>query len=198
MKPPPTTYPKNSEQQNWIAFQKGDEKAYANLYTTYFVHLFRYGKKFTQDTEMIEDCIQDLYVSLWKSRENLGVPESVKNYLFKSLRFSIFKKLKINDNMSFEEVSPEEYSHEVTVSQEVLMINETEEIEQKRKIEKAMATLPKRQREAIFLKFYGESSYQEIADIMQISVQAVYNLISKSLVQFQRELILSLMVILNF
>lgn len=175
------------EQQIWLAFQRGDEQAYSTLYTTYFVPLFRYGKKFTQDNELIEDCIQDLYVNLWKSKENLGFPESVKNYLFKSLRFAIFKKLKIKEEINPNENNLEDYSKDFTISQEAFLIQEIEEDERKVKIEKALSNLPKRQREAIFLKFYSDMTYQEIADLMEISVQAVYNLISKSLLQLQKE-----------
>ncbi len=187
----------NPEQQIWLAFQRGDEQAYSALYTTYFVQLFRYGKKFTHDIAMIEDCIQDLYVNLWKSRENLGIPESVKNYLFKSLRFAIFKKLKSKDDSNSDENGLDEYSKEVTISQEAFLIHEIEEGERKIKIDKALSNLPKRQREAIFLKFYSEMTYQEIADLMEISVQAVYNLISKSLLQLQKDFSL-MWIILSF
>ena len=185
------------EQQIWLAFQRGDEQAYSTLYTTYFVQLFRYGRKFTHDIELIEDCIQDLFVSLWKSKESLSLPESVKNYLFKSLRFAIFKKLKIKDDVNRDENSLYDYSKEVTISQEAFLIQEIEEGERKVQIEKALSNLPKRQREAIFLKFYSEMTYQEIADLMEISVQAVYNLISKSLLQLQKEFSL-LWLILTF
>lgn len=184
------------EQQIWLAFQRGDEQAYSTLYTTYFSHLFRYGKKFSQDIELIEDCIQDLFVSIWKSKENLGVPESIKNYLFKSLRFAIFKKLKLHDNLTTNEHNLEDYSKEFTLPQEAFLIQEVEEGERKVKMEKALSNLPKRQREAIFLKFYSEMTYQEIADLMEISVQAVYNLISKSLLQLQKEF--SLLLFISF
>lgn len=185
------------EQQIWLAFQRGDEQAYSTLYTTYFSLLFRYGKKFTQEIELIEDCIQDLYVTLWKSREKIGLPESVKNYLFKSLRFAIFKKLKSKDEVGSDEIYLDEYSKEFSTSQETFLIQEIEESERKIKIEKALSNLPKRQREAIFLKFYNEMTYQEIADLMEISVQGVYNLISKSLLQLQKEFSLLLIISLG-
>jgi RNA polymerase sigma factor (sigma-70 family) len=186
----PTTENKYStEQQNWLAFQQGSEQAYANIYTNNFSHLFRYGKKFTQNVELIEDCIQDLYVNLWKSRENLSIPDSVRNYLYKSLRFSIFKRLKVQEDASLDDILPDEYHYETTAPQETFLISEIDELEKKAKIEKALLVLSKRQREAIFLKFYSELSYQEIGELMQISVQAVYNLISKSLLQLQKEFI---------
>ena len=186
------TYQYAKDQQLWLDFQRGDERAYATIYTAHFNHLFRYGKKFTPDIELIEDCIQDLFVHLWKSRESLSVPESIKNYLFKSLRFSLFKKLKITQDYSLDELVVNEYAHEMIASQERIVIDEDEKLETKIKIENALKILPKRQKEAIFLKFYSELTYPEIAEIMQISAQAVYNLISKSIIQLQKEITLAL------
>ncbi len=187
MEKPTTENQFTTEQKNWLAFQQGSEEAYANIYTSNFSYLFRYGKKFTQNVELIEDCIQDLYVNLWKSRENLSIPDSVRNYLYKSLRFSIFKRLKVQEDTSLDNILPDEYHYETTAPQETFLISEIDELEKKAKIEKALLVLSKRQREAIFLKFYSELSYQEIGELMQISVQAVYNLISKSLLQLQKE-----------
>jgi RNA polymerase sigma factor (sigma-70 family) len=189
MEKPATENQFTTEQKNWLAFQQGNEEAYANIYTSNFSHLFRYGKKFTQNVELIEDCIQDLFVNLWKSRENLSIPDSVRNYLYKSLRFSIFKRLKVQEDTSLDDILPDEYHYETTAPQETFLISEIDELEKKAKIEKALLVLSKRQREAIFLKFYNELSYQEIGELMQISVQAVYNLISKSLLQLQKEFV---------
>lgn len=48
--------------------------------------------------------------------------------------------------------------------------------------------LTKRQREALFLKFYANLSYTEIAGMMAISTGSIYNLISKSIDSMQHAL----------
>jgi RNA polymerase sigma factor (sigma-70 family) len=55
-------------------------------------------------------------------------------------------------------------------------------------IGKALRTLTKRQQEAIYLKFYSNLSYKEVASIMSISVDSIYNLISKAIDSLQHEL----------
>jgi RNA polymerase sigma factor (sigma-70 family) len=64
----------------------------------------------------------------------------------------------------------------------------TEEISRERKEEllAAMRALTKRQREAVRLKFYHNLKNEEIAQQMSIKVEAVYNLISKSLVVLKK------------
>jgi RNA polymerase sigma factor (sigma-70 family) len=48
--------------------------------------------------------------------------------------------------------------------------------------------LTKRQQEAIYLKFYSNLSYKEVAAIMSISVDSIYNLISKAIDSLQHEI----------
>jgi DNA-directed RNA polymerase specialized sigma24 family protein len=70
----------------WNAFKQGDWNAYTSLYEEFYKPLNNYGAKFTGDADLVQDAIHDLFVQLWTSRNNLGAPASVKNYLFKSLR----------------------------------------------------------------------------------------------------------------
>ena len=48
-------------------------------------------------------------------------------------------------------------------------------------LREAIGKLPDRQKEALYLKYYGERSFEEIADIMEISTRAVYKLIYKAI-----------------
>jgi RNA polymerase sigma factor (sigma-70 family) len=47
-------------------------------------------------------------------------------------------------------------------------------------------TLPPRQKEIIFLRFYEGLSYDEIADIMSISINSAYKLLYKALENLQQ------------
>ena len=66
-------------------------------------------------------------------------------------------------------------------STEDVLIEEEWEIERNRKVRHSLQSLTKRQREAIFLKFFNQLSYHEVAVIMDLHVDSVYNLISKSI-----------------
>jgi DNA-directed RNA polymerase specialized sigma24 family protein len=63
------------------------------LYNEYYRTQNNYGYKFTRNGTLIEDAIHDLFVRLWTSRENLGTPVSVKNYLYKSLLNTLMRKI---------------------------------------------------------------------------------------------------------
>lgn len=46
--------------------------AFEELMKTHFAVLFHYGTKFSKDKEFIRDCIQDLFLQLWESGQNLS------------------------------------------------------------------------------------------------------------------------------
>ncbi len=57
--------------------------------------------------------------------------------------------------------------------------------EQQENIWRAIGVLTRRQQEAVYLKFYANLSYPEIAGKMCISTNAIYNLISKAIGNMQ-------------
>ena len=71
----------------------GDDDAYASLYEEYVQDLYQYGLCFTSDTELVKDCIQDLFVYLYANRSHLGVSCQVKTYLLVSLKHNICRSL---------------------------------------------------------------------------------------------------------
>ena len=70
----------------WSQFLAGDNEAYCWIYKVYIQMLFRYGHNFTSDTELIKDCIQDVFTGLYKNRERLIVPNNIKVYLFVAIK----------------------------------------------------------------------------------------------------------------
>ena len=68
------------------------------------------------------------------------------------------------------------------------MIEDQIVLEQNYVVSKALQALTKRQQEAIHLKFYSNLSYKEVATMMSISVDSIYNLISKAIDSLQHEL----------
>jgi len=73
------------------------------------------------------------------------------------------------------------YGFDFAPSQEDVFIEEECEVERSKKVRKSLQALTKRQREAIFLKFFNQLSYHEVAAIMNLHVDSVYNLISKAI-----------------
>lgn len=175
-----------SDEAIWDFFKKGDKQAFAVLYQRYFEMLFQYGIKMAEDRDLVKDCVHDLFVDIWKNKENLTDPKCVKAYLLSAIQHKLMRQLtRIRSRQK-----------EITLMtlpvtapcREDQMIEDQTNLEQKYIVSKALRALTKRQQEAIYLKFYGNLSYKEVAAMMSISVDSIYNLISKAIDSLQDEL----------
>jgi RNA polymerase sigma factor (sigma-70 family) len=170
----------------WCSFKKGDKDAFGVLYHRYFKILYQYGMRIAEDQDFVKDCIHDLFVEIWKSKESLAEPNSVKGYLLSAIQRKIIRQL--NRFRSRQQEISMMSLPTVASCHEDKLIEDQLGLEQNHSVAKAMNTLTKRQREAITLKFYSNLSYKEIAAIMCISVDSTYNLISKAVDALQNEL----------
>ncbi|HEY0611637.1 MAG TPA: sigma-70 family RNA polymerase sigma factor [Chitinophaga sp.] len=168
----------------WNAFKQGDWEAYTSLYEEFYAPLNNYGAKFTEDTDLVQDAIHDLFVQLWTSRNNLGAPASVKNYLFKSLRTMLFRKMQSQSKLVNLDGVVSSGNFHVTFKQELPL--KVEEQELRMQVAAMVGQLSDRQQEIVFLRFYEGASYDEIADIMGISTNSAYKLLYKALESLQR------------
>jgi RNA polymerase sigma factor (sigma-70 family) len=167
-----------NELQLWTKFQQGSVDAYTELYNSFASPLYSYGMKFTKDATVVEDSIHDLFFTLWTSRERLSQPPSVKNYLFKSLRNNILRKLSKPVFLAGEDQNLD-FHFEFAIDEK---LRQSEHLLQVQKqIEQALEKLSSRQREIIYYRFYQNLEFDEIADIMNMQVRATYKLTSRAL-----------------
>jgi RNA polymerase sigma factor (sigma-70 family) len=171
----------------WTAFKKGDWDAYTSLYHEYYRLLNNYCYKFTKDVSLIEDAIHDLFTTLWTSRDNLGNPLSVKNYLYKSIRNILFRKIKAESRFFDLQENDESIPFVLSYDHQYILNEEEKRIQQA--IQQVIHKLPARQQEIIYLRFYDGLSYEEIADIMCINVSSAYKLLYKALDSLQQALL---------
>jgi len=163
----------------WLAFKEGSWDAYTRLYNDHFKVLNNYGYKFTRDVNIIEDAIHDLFIKLWTNRATLGNPASIKNYLYKSLRGIIFRKIQGQSRfVGLESETDYNFSFEISFDHQIIANEEERELQYK--IKTVVKTLPARQQEIIYLRFYEGLGYEEIADIMEININSTYKLLYKA------------------
>jgi len=165
----------------WSKLKEGNELAFSVLYKRHASRLFNYGMHACKDRELVKDCLQELFARLWSKRETLGVAGSVNYYLFKSYRRLLIGKLIANRKFSLPFQSEPSSMFEFIPSNEELLIEDESKTLQTEELKSCINALTKRQREAIFLKFFSDLSYHEVSSIMELRVDSVYNLISKAI-----------------
>jgi len=168
---------KRTEAAVWEAFKQGSKGALDEMYQSTVRALYAYGCKLTTDTALVEDCIQDMFVEIWEKRKSLGTTTSYKFYLIKTLRRKIVHTLSRDKNYDLADliipIQEEHYEFQLILDQA---------IDQKKVlIKEAVDRLSARQKEAIYLRFYDELSFEEVAQVMNIDVKSVYKMVYKAL-----------------
>ncbi len=171
------------EKKLWNSFREGDELAFTELSIKYYRIFRHYGGKFTSNTQIIEDAIQDLLVNLWVKRSTLIDVESVEFYLLKSFRNQLFKALRTTSTVPFEDCFPEHFPEDST---EMFFIEHEALQLQQSKIAHFLKQLPERQREIMYLRYYQDLKVEEIAQLLQIKPQSVSNIVQRALLKLRQ------------
>lgn len=171
----------------WLEFKDGSESAFSYIYKKYFDNLLNYGLQFTKDQELVKDLIQDFFIDLREKRSKLGDTNSIKYYLFKSLRRKILRYLKKEKHLILSANVLQ--SFQVVLSHESILINQQLNQEQGKRLEKAFAKLTPKQREVIFYIFYENLSYKEVASIMGLmNVKSARNILYKAIEAIKKQM----------
>ncbi|MFC5412104.1 RNA polymerase sigma factor [Larkinella bovis] len=168
----------------WQRSKAGDKLAFCQLAESQYRSLFSYATSFTTDREFIKDSIQEIFINIWEKRQVISI-QYVSIYLFKSLRNQLLQEFRRNRHaVSVQEIS--QLSDWETV-ENTIERNETD-LESQRKIREAIDSLPKRQQEVVFLKFYKGLENEQIAELMEINRQSVANLLYKALSSLKNQI----------
>ncbi len=162
----------------WDEFRRGSEDAFSQIYHRYSVLLYQYGFRFTLKQSLIEDAIQDLFIDLMKNRNTIGSTDNVKLYLLKSFRRKLLRLLKKESRYAGDFIP--EVSFGIHLSREDELINDESHGKKVFRLNQAIEKLSPRQKEAIYLRFKKELDYDEISQILEMSIEACRNLIYRS------------------
>jgi RNA polymerase sigma factor (sigma-70 family) len=169
----------------WALFRTGNQAAFEKIIKSHYQILFNYGTRFCKDHELIKDALQELFFILWQNREGISNTMSVKNYLLKSLRRKLMREINkgkliihLNDmhfDAGFNMVLP--VDHNVVLQEKLTELSF--------KVREVLEKLSPRQQEILYLRFYMDANLDEIAEIMELNPQSVYNLLHESLKRFK-------------
>ncbi|MGF1637623.1 MAG: RNA polymerase sigma factor [Cyclobacteriaceae bacterium] len=176
------TFEKLSDEQIWKNFKLGDESAFTYIYYQYFAVLCRYGSQFLGAHSQVKDHIHDLFIELSDRRARLSDTTSIKFYLMRSLKNRILADKKRSNKLASEEDQEKGFSFEISFSIEHTIIDKQATEERNQKLNKAIKTLTKRQRELIFYYYFEELKIEEIMVLMDFSNEkSLQNLLYKSI-----------------
>ena len=169
-----------TDKELFDALRNGDEAALSILFMRHYDYLKHYGLRIGGHHTLVEGCIQEMFLHLFKSFHRFGEVFLVRAYLFKALRRrvidAIHKEKRYKDQVGhlLGKVDVQFYDEDLVVNEELQ--DRTREI-----LLRSLDQLPWRQREAIYLRYYNGLSTREIAKIMGAANQTILNTLYQAL-----------------
>jgi RNA polymerase sigma factor (sigma-70 family) len=179
----------------WLLALEGDTHAFHSIHGELFRGLYDYAVKLLQDGQLADDAVQELFVKLWVKRGVIGPLQKVKPYFFTALRRQILNQLR---NRQLREMRIGGLPRpDIDFSPEEIVVRNEEYLSLQAKIADLLNELPKRQKEVIYLHYFEDMDYTQIAGVMGINYQSVLNLTQKALRKLRSAGLLSLLLSLS-
>lgn len=74
--------------------KRGNKKAFQAFFDHYFNALAAFGYKYVPDQYVVEDMVQEVFVSFWQTKENFDHINAAKSFLYTSVRNKCLNHLK--------------------------------------------------------------------------------------------------------
>lgn len=166
-----------SEKNLLSALKNGDVKAFDKLFADYGKRLYHFAYGYLKSREDAEGLVQEVFLKIWKNRDNLNPDLSFKAYLFKIAYHYILEFFEKKNRAKA-------YQHQI-IEEAIEFTDETNErlnyqmlLE---KVETLIEKLPSRQKEILLKRKKEGIPVKEIAEQLGISPKTVENHLAEAI-----------------
>jgi RNA polymerase sigma-70 factor (ECF subfamily) len=163
-------YEQHTDQILLQQLSQNDQAAFTAIYERYWKSLFREAMNVIRSQKEAEDCVQEVFVSLWNRRQALSIT-SLRAYLHTAVRYQCIDRIEKNmirggyledfttyleANQTMPSIEEELYARELAAN-----------------IDQVMDKMPDKMREVFRLSRQEHLTHREIAARLQISEETV-------------------------
>lgn len=150
--------------------QKGNDKAYLELFQQYEVDIYRMAYVYVKNKDDALDIVQEVAYQSFKKISTLNKPEYFKTWLMK-ITINCALNL-INKNKKVVQLNPEFEVHKGA---------EIEDIALSLSLHELMDTLQEDEKSIILLKYYDDRTLKEISEILEIPLGTAKSILYRAL-----------------
>ena len=138
----------------------------------------------------VEDIAQQVFIRVWKSAGRYVARAKFTTWLLKITRNLVFNELRRSKRHALVPLQTEPGAEEMPLPDQVARAPDASllETELQQAIERAILQLPESQRMALILRRYEEMSYEQIAEILDLSVPAVKSVLFRARTELRERL----------
>lgn len=170
-------YNEFSDQQLAVLLKEGDHGAFTEIYNRFFGLLYIHAFRRLNDDQEANDLIQEMFTTIWDKRKMLQLNGTLSAYLYAGTRNRILNRFahrKVSDRYMDSLASYSELDH-------TLADHKIREFDLRQLIEQEINALPEQMRIIFTLSRKKYLSHKEIAEVMNISEQAVKSHVKRAL-----------------
>lgn len=138
----------------------------------------------------VEDIAQQVFIRVWKSAARYKPRAKFTTWLLKITRNLVFNELRRAKRRALVPLQPEADTDEIALPDDATRAPDATVLERELQsaIEQAIGQLPDTQRMALVLRRYEQLSYEEIGDVLELSVPAVKSLLFRARTELRQRL----------
>lgn len=173
--------------QLMLQVRAGDRNAAGTLVRRNHERIARYLSRVVRDQRATEDLTQDVFLRVLSHADQYEPAAKLTTWLYRIATNTALNYLKQQRGRRVAESSPtpspEIPDHRTAPPDEALSIDEMQ-----RRVYDAILALPLKQRAALTLLAYEKLSYEQIASVLEVSVEAVRSLLGRARTTLREQL----------
>jgi RNA polymerase sigma-70 factor (ECF subfamily) len=138
----------------------------------------------------VDDIAQQVFIRVWKSAGRYVPRAKFTTWLLKITRNLVFNELRRSKRRAHIPIQMDPDAEEIPLKDEGMQAPDAAALEKELQeaIDRAIAQLPNTQRMAVILRRYEDMSYDQISDVLEISVPAVKSVLFRARTELRERL----------
>ncbi|MFC0780228.1 RNA polymerase sigma-70 factor [Flavobacterium sp. HJSW_4] len=154
-------------------------EVFEKTYNQYWKKLNAFSYTMTQDKDLAQNIVQDVFVDLWERKEELNI-NAIEPFLFRAVKNQVFKHYQ---NNRFDKTILEEKFEDYIIDNFSTIDPEVMDL-----LYSLLDKLPEKRKEVLLMYKFQDMTIDQIADELGISKQTVKNQISSAVKQLREGL----------
>ncbi|MDH5826274.1 sigma-70 family RNA polymerase sigma factor [Sphingobacterium faecium] len=150
------------------------EEIFKEIVHSYYAQLCAFSVQFTDSLVVSEDLVQDVLLSFWEEKKYLLAKESLRSYIFMSVRNASIDYVRKNRLRIFIDLEEANYLAEEEISESELQL-------QHHYLHQLLDKLPKQERRVLLAIVVENKKYKALAEEMGISVNTIKTHFSRAM-----------------
>lgn len=163
--------------------EKTRNTALSHLIAKYQKMLYWHIRKIVIDHDDSDDVLQNTFIKVWKGLENFREDSKLYTWMYRIATNEALTHLKQKQKSQTSSIHPIEYQLSKSLESDTWFKGDEIQL----KLQQAILTLPEKQRIVFNMRYYDETPYEQMAEILETSVGALkasYHIAAKKIEEF--------------